>query len=72
MEWFLGRHQMQGKPAIMEEVKKSEDESEDCEQSAYQRLAEIIMSKQVCQVSVKSSTFVLFNMFDVFRWSVES
>ena len=47
MEWFLGRHQMQGKPAIMDDVKKTEDESEDGEPSAYQRMADIIMSKQV-------------------------
>ena len=47
MEWFLGRHQMQGKPAIMDDVKKTDDESEDSEPSAYQRMADIIMSKQV-------------------------
>ena len=69
MEWFLGRHQMQGKPAIMEEVKKSEDESEDCEQSAYQRLAEIIMSKQVWNLSTKSATFVLFDTLVFIGWS---
>ncbi len=45
MEWFLGRHQMQGKSASVDEVKKEED-SEDSDPSAYQRIAKIIMTKQ--------------------------
>ncbi len=53
MEWFLGRHQMQGRASILEETNgvKKEETEDDGEPSAYQRVAQIIMSKQVTRQS---------------------
>ncbi len=61
MEWYLGRHQMQGKSSILDLKKEPGAESsgeEDPECSAYQQVSDIILSKQMVRSMVGLSALL--------------